>query len=211
MTRRRTLGVLICVAVLASPTFAGAAGYKIVGWNNLGMHCMDAEFSVLSLLPPYNTIHAQVMDPSGNLVTDPTGAGIVVTYEAVADSTGSINRTSEGKTNFWDFATALFGASLPVDVGLTGASMPGLANTPQPMTWDAASPWFATVGIPIMPYDDGRQKNPYPMMRLVARTTGGSMLATTEIVCRFRTRRTAAFVMRPRPVLPLPRCLQEGG
>ena len=39
---------------------AAEAGYTLVGWNNLGMHCMDADFSVLSLLPPYNTIHAQL-------------------------------------------------------------------------------------------------------------------------------------------------------
>ena len=32
------------------------------------MHCMDADFSVFSILPPYNTIQAQVIDPAGHLV-----------------------------------------------------------------------------------------------------------------------------------------------
>jgi hypothetical protein len=90
---------LVCPA-LAPAAPASAASYTVVAWNNLGMHCMDADFSVLSLLPPYNTIHAQVIDPSGVLVTDPVAAGITVTYEAVADGTGSINTTSSGKTNF---------------------------------------------------------------------------------------------------------------
>src|SRR5512136_1350041 len=103
-------------ALIAAAGMASAAGYTIVGWNNLGMHCMDADFSVLSLLPPYNTIHAQVIDPSGALVTDPVAAGITVSYEAVADGTGSINTTSAGKTNFWDYVFPLFGASPPVDV-----------------------------------------------------------------------------------------------
>ena len=182
MASRLNWAPLICSAVISFAAPAGAASYTVVGWNNLGMHCMDADFSVLSLLPPYNTIHAHVIDPTGAMVTDPATAGITVTYEAIADSTGSINTTSVGKTNFWQYALPLFGGSPPLDVGLTGVSMPGAANTPQPMTWDAASGWFVAEGIPITPYDDAMQKNPYPMMRLVARTSGGVMLAYTDIV-----------------------------
>jgi hypothetical protein len=158
------------------------AGYTVVAWNNLGMHCMDADFSVLSLLPPYNTIHAQVIDPGGVRVTDPVAAGITVTYEAVADATGSIDTTSQAKTNFWQWVWPLFGATPAVDVGLTGVRMPGPGNAPRPMTWDATNGWFVAEGIPITPYDDAHAKNPYPMMRIVARTTGGSMLAYTDIV-----------------------------
>src|SRR5512142_2561660 len=68
-----------------------ASGYKVVAWNNLGMHCMDADFSVFAILPPYNTIQAQVIDPSGNLVS--ATSGVRVTYEGTADPTGSINTT----------------------------------------------------------------------------------------------------------------------
>ncbi len=173
---------LICIAILSLAGQAAAASYTVVGWNNLGMHCMDPDFSVMSLLPPYNTIHAQVIGPNGLRITDPVAAGITVTYEAIADSTGSINTTSQGKTNFWQYVLPLFGGSPPVDVGLTGVRMPGLGNTPQPMTWDAASGWFVAEGIPLTPYDDAMQKNAYPMMRLVVRTTGGVMLASTDIV-----------------------------
>jgi hypothetical protein len=77
------------------------------------------------LLPPYNTINAQLIDPNGNLVTNP---GITVTYQAVADPDGSINTTSQGKTNFWQFVLPLFGASPAFDVGLTGVAMPGAGN-----------------------------------------------------------------------------------
>ncbi|HZR83401.1 MAG TPA: Ig-like domain-containing protein [Candidatus Binatia bacterium] len=163
-------------------TSAAAAGYTIIGWNNLGMHCMDADFSVLCLLPPYNTIHAQIIDPSGKLVSNPAAIGLTVTYEAIADTTGSINTTSIGKTNFWTYAPPLFGAAPAPDVGLTGLAMPGAGNVARPMSWDAASGWFVAEGIPITPYDDAVCKNPYPMMRLVARSAAGAMLATTDIV-----------------------------
>jgi PKD repeat protein len=132
--------------------------------------------------PPYNTIQAQVVDASGNLVT--SASGVTVTYQAVADPTGSINTTSVGKDNFWTFAASLFGLAKPLapDVGLTGLAMPGMMNKPQPMTFDPANNWFIAEGIPITPYDDAGRKNTYPMMRLVAKDSGGNVLATTDIV-----------------------------
>ena len=158
-----------------------AQTWSLVGWNDLGMHCMDGDYSVMSILPPFNTIQAHLIDASGDLVTDPTG--ISVTYEAVADPDGSRNTTSIGKTNFWQYADALFGTgALAPDTGLTGNSMPGAANTPQSMSWEATHDVFLAEGIPITPWDDAMVKNPYPMMRLVARDGGGTILAETEIV-----------------------------
>ncbi|HEY2773262.1 MAG TPA: Ig-like domain-containing protein [Candidatus Binatia bacterium] len=182
MTWRRSFALLLGSSLVGVAVSAGAANYTIVGWNNLGMHCMDGDFSVLSLLPPYNTIHAQVIDPAGVMLADPPAAGISVTYEAVADSTGSINTTSQGKTNFWQYVQPLFGASPAIDVGLTGVRMPGPANTPQPMRWDSASGWFIAEGVPLTPYDDAMNRNAYPMMRLVARDGAGTMLAFIDIV-----------------------------
>ncbi len=56
-----------------------------------------------------------------------------MTYQSVANADGSINTTSLGKTNFYDYAAVLFGANVAVDAGLAGKSMPGAANTPQAM------------------------------------------------------------------------------
>jgi len=176
--------LFVMVIVAAVPVVVaqegGGSGWTLVGWNDLGMHCMDADYSIFSILPPYNTIHAQLIDPSGELVTDPSG--ITVTYEAVADPDGSINMSSINKTNFWDWVTQLFGASPAPDQGLAGSDMPGPINTPQPMHFDSTFVWFTGEGIPITPFDDAGAKNFYPMMRLVARDASGEILATTRVV-----------------------------
>jgi hypothetical protein len=158
----------------------GAAAYHVVSWNNLGMHCLDSDFSVFSILPPYNTVYAQLVDQAGHLVASP--GAVTLTYEGVADPAGSINTTSIGKTNFWANAKALFGATLAPDVGLTGLAMPGAGNVPQAMKYDAATKAWIAEGIPITPYDDAGHKNPYPMMRITAKGTGGTVLATAAVV-----------------------------
>ncbi len=35
--------------------------YQVFAFNNLGMHCYDNDFSVFSLLPPFNVLNAQVV------------------------------------------------------------------------------------------------------------------------------------------------------
>ena len=38
--------------MIVLPLTLPAANSQILGWNNLGMHCMDADFSVFAILPP---------------------------------------------------------------------------------------------------------------------------------------------------------------
>ena len=38
--------VLFCLAVFAPALTLGAASSQLLGWNNLGMHCMDSDYSV---------------------------------------------------------------------------------------------------------------------------------------------------------------------
>ncbi|MBK9655545.1 MAG: hypothetical protein IPO66_08730 [Rhodanobacteraceae bacterium] len=102
-----------------------APHWTVLGWNDLGMHCMDSDYSVFSILPPFNNVRAQVIDPAGHLVS---GSNVHLSYEAVADPDGSINTTSIGKSNFWSFSQPLFGLQLAPDQGLAGCSMPGPAN-----------------------------------------------------------------------------------
>src|SRR5512140_1546282 len=100
------LGSLLCGLTLTT----NAATSTILGWNNLGMHCMDSDYSVFTVLPPYNTIEGQLI-VGGKLVTN--GAGYTVTYQAVKDPSGSINTTSLGKGNFYNNTPFLYGAFAP--------------------------------------------------------------------------------------------------
>lgn len=151
---------------------------RLLGWNDLGMHCMDGDTSVFSILPPFNTLRAQLV-VGGHLVT--TGS-YSVTYEAIADPTGSINRSSIGKTDFWQHAQALFGANLAPDEGLAGFRMPGAANVPQSMAYLTGDQIFRAEGIPMTPYDDAGAMKPYPLLHLVARNAQGQVVASSDVV-----------------------------
>jgi hypothetical protein len=162
------------------------AGYKILATNNLGMHCVDADFSVFSILPPFNVVNAQVVH------TDSTGKpsllndlSVVLRYSAIADANGSINSRSADKTNFWQYVARTYGADLPPGQGLTGLYMPAEAPGPQQtsFTWKATDTFFEAEGIPVFPVDDAGNINRYPLMRVTATDkTSGQTLASLDIV-----------------------------
>jgi hypothetical protein len=160
----------------------GAQGYQVFGFNDLGMHCYDSDFSVFSILPLFNVVNSQVImkGASPQILSDT----VSVTYKAMSDSTGSINITSAGKTNFWDYVLPLFGANLPVNEGLLGAKMPGKGNPAQPFhPRTGYEGWFSAEGIPITSVDAGLKTNPYPLMMVQAHDTATSeTLASLPVV-----------------------------
>jgi hypothetical protein len=163
-----------------SPTpNATAASYVLVGWSELGMHCMDGkDYSVFSVLPPYNTIHAQLLkrgEPPA-----PISSGVTITYQAIADPSGSINSSSSTKTNFWKFVQPLFQSSPPAEMGLAGYGTQ--SKKPQNLKYNKSLGFWEAVGIPTVPYDDAGKVNAYSMVRLVARDSSGKKLASVDIV-----------------------------
>ncbi len=176
------------VTLVIAPSGGGAppptgGGYKLIGWNDLGMHCFDGkDYSIFAVLPPFNTIHAHLLDSAGKLITAPTG--YTVTYQSINDPlTNTLNTTSAQKTNFWSFAQALGFGSLSPDVGLKGFAMPGPGNTPRAMTYSASDRTWLAEGIPITNYSDtSGVTNYFPMMRLIAKNGSGTVLASTDIV-----------------------------
>ncbi|MCA9129472.1 MAG: hypothetical protein KDB22_20440 [Planctomycetales bacterium] len=140
--------------------------YVVLGYNDLGMHCMNQDFSRLCILPPFNNLHAQVIrrGKEPDIVTN----GVDVTY-AIPSNTHSAD-----KTNFWLYAQQLFGVALQPNVGLTGN---GLSGVMQPT---GNNDWSAT-GIPVTPIDDRGSLNPYPLSEIKVQSRG-TTLATTHAV-----------------------------
>lgn len=150
-----------------APDRAVTTPMVVIGANDLGMHCMQPDFSELLILPPYNTIHATVIDRthgSPELVT----SGVTVEY-AFASNTHSAD-----KTNFWRFVQPLLGVALQPDVGLTGHGMTGT------LTRTGNGDWSVT-GIPIIPIDDNGRENPYPLATVTVRS-GASVITQTNFV-----------------------------
>jgi cytochrome c5 len=187
---------LVLIALLAAACGGGGGGSSgssqppptpnstsatVLAANDLGMHCMDREFSVFSILPPFNVVNAQVVARDSN--GDPVlldDADTEVRYDAVADPSGSIDTYSVGKTDFWQYANDLFGVSLTGGEGLTRLYMPEdnpQSKGPQPMEYTTVHEWFWAHGIPVTPVDDASNTNTYPLMRITAysKTTGNAI------------------------------------
>ena len=154
-------------------------GTHLFAWNDLGMHCADSDFSIFTLLPPFNNLNAQLV-VSGKLVNIQNNSSYVLTYEATSDPTGSVNTSSQDKTNFWEYDQPLFGADLMPDVGLTGNPTP--SYYPAPFTWSDEYKWFEAPGIPITPIDDDLNANYYPMVKVTALDSSGRAIASSKAV-----------------------------
>jgi hypothetical protein len=145
-------------------------GYVALGWNNLGMHCMNRYYSNLCVLPPFNDILVQVIKRGATpqLVT----SGAALTYRFPG------NTYSTGKVDFWPNAHALFGVTLADNTGLTGLKMTG-SLTFNGTAWEAR-------GVPLTPFDDANltTEQPYQFGEVTARdsATSATMDTTTFVV-----------------------------
>ena len=161
------LAVLL-VLLLVAPAYS--QDYLLIGWNDLGMHCANKDFSRVVILPPYNNIFAQVVrvGDAGHLPQVVT-SDLEVTYEIPG------NTYSVGKTNFWNYEDQLFGVSLPPDVGLTGVGLSG--------TMQNVENYFHVEGVPLTPFTDADLNNEDPFqLGLLKLYDSTSILAMTQPV-----------------------------
>lgn len=151
-----------------------AGDYVLLAWNDLGMHCYNRDFTDLAVLPPYNTLWAQVVrvgNPPQVITT-----GITVTY-VFTDNTYSV-----GKSNFWTYAKKLFGVDLPPNVGLAGKGLAGVM--------DRQGDHFEAVGIPLTEFRDSAPTTPYPYQLAtitVRNASTGAKLAESIVVAPVST------------------------
>jgi hypothetical protein len=158
-----------CVHKGAGVTSGLAAGdYVVLAWNDLGMHCINPTYDQAVLLPPFNTLWAQVVK-RGNPPQVVT-SGLTVTY-SVDGNTYSYGKRDYGQ--FWDHAGQLFGATgLAHDVGLKGSRLTGAMA--------AEGDHFVAVGIPLVPVDDAGTWNPFQVATIVVKDAAGRTLVETK-------------------------------
>ncbi len=142
--------------------------YVILGWNDLGMHCYDRDYSTLTVLPPYNNLYAQVIkrgDPPQLITT-----GIKVNYSFPN------NTYSVGKTNFWTYAFKIFGVSLSSNIGLAGKGLSG--------EMDLVSNHFVAQGVPVTEFSDSAPTTPqyFQLAQMIVTDLSGSGLSQTNVV-----------------------------
>ncbi len=147
---------------------AASMQYVLLAWNDLGMHCLNPTYDKAVLLPPYNTIWAQVVkrgDPPEILTTD-----VRLEY-SIVDNTRSYTKRSYGQ--FWDYSFKLFGTVLPTDFGLN-LEDPDQHNG---LTGEMVlmGDHFQVNGIPVTPVDDSGTWDPYQVAEIVAYDVGSGI------------------------------------
>ena len=152
---------------------ATSSSYIVMAWNDLGMHCLNPSYDTAVILPPYNTVWAQVIkrDNPPQVVT----SGLTVSYRM-------LNNTTSQKglfTQFWTYAQKLFGGTLATNMGLNleaGGPSNGLSGT-----MVTKGDHFQVNGIPVVPYDDGSTvRNPYQVVEITVKDASGNTVAQTR-------------------------------
>jgi PKD repeat protein len=107
---------------VAQQSLSGNTSYRLFGTNDLGMHCGDFDTRISSILPPFNVLHAQVIQMGSSPSILSGNDGISVYYSAATNSNdpilSGVNSSGDGdilssianngqvfKTNFWDTAS----------------------------------------------------------------------------------------------------------
>lgn len=182
------LALMMVAAFSVTSASAGdsSASYVVIAYNDLGMHCACPNNDTMILLPPFNTLRAQVFkkgsDPS--LIT----SGVTVEYKSNQNT--EANLLQDGEYLKWlDNANKFFptSAGFPTIsrtniVGLTGNKLNG--------NMVVEGNHYVATGIPNYPAKDpngiydffGEKRNPYLSADVTVKNSSGSVLAKTTTV-----------------------------
>ena len=128
---------------VAEQPFITQSAFNILSTNDLGMHCGDLDTRISSILPPFNTVHTQVIQRGSSPDILSPADGVEVIYSAASNPDDPIlsglNSAGTGpvassllddgsvfKTNFWDIARESYDAFYPE--GILNAFYPAAAD-----------------------------------------------------------------------------------
>ena len=144
--------------------------YVILASNDLGMHCIQSDYSAFMIFPPGNNLIVQIFakgKEDAQLIT----SGITLEYEV------NNNTSSADKVNFWKYAED-YGFNIEPDEGITGNKLKGT------LTLSKDKKYFEATAIPVVPYNDNqKQVNPYQTVKITVRESStGKILAIQDNV-----------------------------
>jgi len=144
--------------------------YVLLAWNSQGMHCISDSDPYWMLLPPANSLFAQLVKrgDSPEIITE----GVELTYQVEKGF-----EYPERQVRFWEFADRLLGEKLQPGAGIDGLKVSGT------MKLEEEERTFAAPFIPVVPYPEDGSYNPYPIFTITATSTEtGAVLAVTRTV-----------------------------
>jgi hypothetical protein len=163
-------------------TAAAPKAYIVLAWNTLGMHCYGKDYQDMAILPPYNTLWAQVVKVGEPPEIATEGLTVEYSFKENTYSAGKPNMPD--KTNLWKYVKRLFNKDIKPDTGLVGKGLSG--------EMDLAGDHFIAEGIPLTEYNDsdvndkGRESwgtHHYQLADIVVKdlSTGKELCRTTAV------------------------------
>jgi hypothetical protein len=181
----------LAAVLLAATTSTAATSYKVIANNDLGMHCACPTFAGFLLLPPFNTVRAQVIQYGGDKPII-VNSGVTVSY-SFAEENDAILQADPYFSSWITNSPKLFPGFQPVVNGkVKGIAGKGIADT---MSFDSTSNSWVAAGIPAYPVTTGNaakdimidplggpNRDPFLTANIVVKNTAGTTLATTSTV-----------------------------
>ena len=106
-----------------------APDFRVLAVNDLGMHCGDLDTRIMSILPPFNVLHAQVLRRGSTGASRPTKLGedqVALHYSAAANPSDPVLGNPASildagfpgvyKTNFWSVVRGAYDPFYPAGV-----------------------------------------------------------------------------------------------
>ena len=168
-----------------TPTVNMNRDYIVLSWNDLGMHCYNRDFNDLAVLPPANTLWAQVVKVGNPPQVITTGVTVEYSFPT--------NTYSVGKSNFWSanprpgpnngkqnaqvlFAYLGITSPLPSNIGIAGKGLNG--------EMDRKGDHFVAEYIPITEYNDSdwNTRDPYQLATVIVRDAATQVELARESV-----------------------------
>ena len=175
----------------SSSSGGGGTSYRVIANNDLGMHCACPTFGGFLLLPPWNTVRAQVIQYGGDKPIVLT-SGVTVSY-SLAEETDASLQADPYFSQWITYSPKMFPGFQPVVNGkVQGLAGYGITGN---MTYNSTANAFIATGIPAYPVTTGNStkdimtdplggpnRDPFLTANITVKDSAGKTLATTSTV-----------------------------